>query len=42
LVRKEVGAHLLAFNLLRGLMARAARQAELLPVQLRPKGPCRR
>jgi hypothetical protein len=34
LVRKEVWAHLLAYNLVRGLMAQAARQAQVLPVQL--------
>jgi len=34
MVRKEVWAHLLAYNLVRGLMARAAPEAGLLPVQL--------
>src|SRR5262249_7357159 len=34
LVRKEVWAHLLAYNLVRGLMAQAAREAKVLPVQL--------
>jgi hypothetical protein len=38
LVRKEVWAHLLAYNLVRGLMAQAAREAEVLPVQLSFKG----
>ncbi len=38
MVRKEVWAHLLAYNLLRGLMAQAARAAGLLPVQLSFKG----
>jgi len=38
LVRKEVWAHLLAYNLLRGLMAEAALAAGLLPVQLSFKG----
>jgi len=33
-VRKEVWAHLLAYNLVRGLMARAAAEAGVLPVQL--------
>jgi hypothetical protein len=31
MARKEVWAHLLAYNLIRGLMARAARRAALLP-----------
>jgi hypothetical protein len=34
MVRKEVWAHLLAYNLIRGVMAEAATEAELLPVQL--------
>lgn len=34
MVRKEVWAHLLVYNLLRGTMALAARQAGLFPVQL--------
>jgi hypothetical protein len=34
LVRKEVWAHLLGYNLVRGLMAQAAQEAGLLPVQL--------
>jgi hypothetical protein len=34
LVRKEVWAHLLAYNLVRGLMAQAAREEKVLPVQL--------
>jgi Transposase DDE domain len=34
MVRKEVWAHLLAYNLVRGLMAQAAREAKVLPVQL--------
>lgn len=38
MVRKEVWAHLLGYNLLRGLMAQAAVAAELLPVQLSFKG----
>jgi hypothetical protein len=38
MVRKEVWAHLLAYNLLRGLMAAAARDAALVPVQLSFKG----
>jgi hypothetical protein len=38
LVRKEVWAHLLAYNLVRGLMAQTAREAGLLPVQLSFKG----
>src|SRR5262249_23728060 len=37
-VRKEVWAHLLAYNLLRGLMAEAAQAAGLLPMQLSFKG----
>ncbi len=38
MVRKEVWAHLLAYNLLRHVMARAAREAGLLPMQLSFKG----
>ena len=38
LVRKEVWAHLLAYNLVRGLMAQAARAAQVLPAQLSFKG----
>jgi hypothetical protein len=38
LVRKEVWAHLLAYNLVRGLMAQAAREAGVLPVELSFKG----
>jgi Transposase DDE domain len=38
MVRKEVWAHLLAYNLVRGLMAQAAREAKVLPVQLSFKG----
>jgi Transposase DDE domain len=38
LVQKEVWAHLLAYNLLRGLMAEAAAAAGLLPFQLSFKG----
>jgi len=38
LVRKELWAHLLAYNLVRGLMAQAARQAGVLPLQLSFKG----
>jgi hypothetical protein len=34
MVRKEIWAHLLAYNLIRGLMARAAAGAGLLPWQL--------
>jgi hypothetical protein len=34
LVRKEAWAHLLAYNVLRGVMAEAAREASLLPVQV--------
>jgi hypothetical protein len=34
MVRKEVWAHLLAYNLVRRVMARAAQEAKLLPVQL--------
>lgn len=38
MVCKEVWAHLLAYNLLRGLMARAAAEAGLLPLQVSFKG----
>jgi hypothetical protein len=38
MVRKEVWAHLLAYNLLRGLMAEAAREAGLLPWEVSFKG----
>jgi hypothetical protein len=38
MVRKEVRAHLLAYNLLRGLMARAALSAGVLPLQLSFQG----
>jgi hypothetical protein len=38
MVRKEVWAHLLAYNLVRGLRAQAAHAAGLLPVQLSFKG----
>jgi hypothetical protein len=38
MVRKEVWAHLLAYNLLRGLMAQAAQAVGVLPVQLSFKG----
>jgi hypothetical protein len=38
MVRKEVWAHLLAYNLLRGLLARAAEEAGLLPLQVSFKG----
>jgi DDE family transposase len=38
MVRKEVWAHLLAYNLVRGLMAQAAQEAQVLPVQLSFKG----
>src|SRR5262245_53255915 len=34
MVRKEVWAHLLAYNLIRGVMAEAAQEAGLFPVQL--------
>lgn len=34
MVRKEIWAHLLAYNLIRGLMAEAASEAGLLPWQL--------
>jgi hypothetical protein len=38
LVRKEVWAHLLAYNVLRGVLADAARAAALVPVQVSFKG----
>jgi Transposase DDE domain len=38
MVRKEVWAHLLAYNLVRQVMARGAREAKVLPVQLSFKG----
>jgi hypothetical protein len=38
MVGKEVWAHLLAYNLLRGLMARAAEEGGLLPLQVSFKG----
>ena len=38
MVRKEVWAHLLAYNLLCGLMARSASEAGLLPLQISFKG----
>ena len=38
MVTKEVWAHLLAYNLLRGLMARAAEEGGLLPLQISFKG----
>jgi hypothetical protein len=38
MVRKEVWAHLLAYNLIRGQMAEAAREAGVYPVQLSFKG----
>ena len=38
MVRKEVWAHLLGYNLLRGLMAEAAKEAGLLPFELSFKG----
>lgn len=38
MVRKEVWAHLLAYNLLRGQMARAAAEGGLLPLQVSFKG----
>ena len=33
MVRKEVWAHLLAYNVIRGVMAEAATEGNLLPVQ---------
>jgi Transposase DDE domain len=41
MVRKEVWAHLLAYNLIRGQMAAAARDRDLLPLQLSFKGAVR-
>ena len=38
MVRKEVAVHLLAYNLIRGLMAEAARASEVKPRQLSFKG----
>jgi hypothetical protein len=38
MVQKEVWAHLLAYNLLRGQMARAAEEGGLLPLQVSFKG----
>jgi hypothetical protein len=38
MVRKEVWAHLLAYNVIRGQMAQAAKEAGVLPVQLSFKG----
>lgn len=38
MVRKEVWAHLLAYNVIRGQMAQAAQEADVLPVQLSFKG----
>src|SRR5260370_37981546 len=38
MVRKEIWAHLLAYNLVRGQMAEAARAAGVYPVQLSFKG----
>jgi Transposase DDE domain len=38
MVRKEVWAHLLAYNVIRNQMAQAAKEAGLLPVQLSFKG----
>lgn len=38
MVRKEVALHLLAYNLIRGLMAEAARVKELLPRQISFRG----
>lgn len=38
MVRKEVWAHLLAYNLLRGLMAEAAREAKVRPSDLSFRG----
>jgi hypothetical protein len=38
MVRKEIWAHLLAYNLIRGQMAEAAREKGLYPVQLSFKG----
>jgi hypothetical protein len=38
MVRKEIWAHLLAYNLIRGQMAAAAQEKNLLPLQLSFKG----
>src|SRR5262249_1458695 len=38
MVRKEVWAHLLAYNLVRGLMAQAAHEAQALPLEISFKG----
>src|SRR6202035_81321 len=38
MVRKEVWAHLLAYNVIRGQMAQAAQEGGLFPVQLSFKG----
>src|SRR5207248_756991 len=38
MVRKEVWAHLLAYHLIRGMRAAAARQADRVPLQLSFKG----
>jgi hypothetical protein len=38
MVRKEIWAHLLAYNLIRGQMAVVAQEQQLLPVQLSFKG----
>lgn len=38
MVRKEVWAHLLAYNLVRGVMVEAARQAKVLPEEVSFKG----
>jgi hypothetical protein len=38
MVRKEIWAHLLAYNVIRGLMAKAARQVGLVPLDLSFKG----
>src|SRR5262249_50195665 len=38
MVRKEVWAHLLAYNLVRGLMAQAAHEARSLPLEISFKG----
>ncbi len=40
MVRKEIWAHLLAYNLIRGAMAAAARQAALAPRELSFRGTC--
>jgi hypothetical protein len=38
MVRKEIAVHLLAYNLIRTVMAQAAQKAETLPRQISPKG----